>query len=604
VSVGRYLPLRKYFFRYLDLQLAMLVCSLLSGFGGVLSPYITKLTFDYAYANRDLQLLFALALAGLLMMFFSMAGSSVQQYLQLHASQRLTYAMRADFLRHLYRLPLSYFQSRTTGEHIYRLGSDIPAAAGFVGGVVGTVINPFVSAIYPLAAVLWMDWRFAVLAGGIAPILALHSRYFGRRQRELARKTANEQQRTSSEVTDRIAQVKLVKAFGREKREIREYLCNQIKLIRLAFRGYWLNFKSGTISNAINTVLQGGVGFYLGYRVIRGDMTVGTLIALSMYFVQLLGAARGLAGLYQSILSQLVPVDRVLDVLEVEGEVPERPGARQPGALDGIIALRDVQFGYIPERPILDRVNLTIMPGTMVGIAGPSGGGKTTLLNLLLRLYDPDSGTVSIGDVDVRDFRLRPLRRKIGIVLQETYLFNTTIRENITYGDPDATEDEVIAAAKLADAHEFIEALPHGYDTTVGEDGCQLSMGQRQRIGIARALIKQPKLLILDEATASLSSSSEAKILDALRPTQGERTLIVVTHRLAAIRQADRIFVLDEGRVVEEGSHVELMARHGLYRALWDRQFGTGETAGLAAAASGDAEGGNFNEAVGAGGEW
>ncbi len=585
-SLSRYLPLRKYFFRYLDLQLAMLVCSLLSGFGGILTPYITKLTFDYAYANRDLHLLIALALAGLLMMVFSTVGGSVQQYLQLHASQRLTYSMRADFLRHLYRLPMSYFHSRTTGEHMYRLGSDIPGAAGFIGGFVGTIINPFISALYPLAAVLWMDWRFALVAAAVTPVFVLHSRYFGQRQRALARETAAEEQRISSEATDRIAQVKLVKAFGREKRETREYLSNQIKLIRLAFRGYWINLKSSTTSGLVNTLLQGGLGFYLGYRVIRGDMTVGTLIALSMYFMQLLRAARGLAGLYQGVLSQLVPVDRVLDVLEVEGEVQERPGAQHPGPLDGIIALRDVQFGYLPERPVLDGINFTIVPGTMTAIVGPSGGGKTTIVNLLLRLYDPGQGVVSIGGMDVRDLKLTPLRQQMGVVMQETYLFNDSVRANITYGDPEATDDEVIAAAKLADAHDFIAALPDGYDSLVGEDGCQLSMGQRQRIGIARALIKKPKLLILDEATASLSSSSEADILDALRPRNGERTLIVVTHRLAAIRGADRILVLDQGRVVEQGSHAELMAGHGLYRSLWDRQFGTGTSSDLAAAVS------------------
>jgi ABC-type multidrug transport system fused ATPase/permease subunit len=575
ISLRRYLRLRRYATRYLDIQIAMMICGLLSGFGGLIGPYITKLTFDYAYGNRDWYLLLALAGAGFIMALLSQVGGNVQSYLSLYASQNLSFAMRSDFLRHLYNLPLSFFQKRSTGEILYRLGSDVSGTSDFLGNIINSLVNPVFSTVYPLIGIIILDWRFALVALVAAPFFALHSRYFGKLRRNLSRLTMQESQRISSEATDRIAQVKLVKSFGREKREIREYLSNQIRLMRLGYRQYWINLWSSLSSGLLVQAGQTALGLYLGYRVIvTGDMTLGTLIAVTMYLTQLIGAVNRLAGIYPGLLNQLVPVDRVLDILEIQDRIQEPPDAIAVGPLDGALSLRNVSFGYTPENPVLQGADLDIIPGTFVAIVGPSGAGKTTILNLLLRLYDPLEGEVLIDGKPLHHLRLAPLRAQIGVALQETFLFNGTIRENILYGNPEAKEAELREAAGLADADDFILALPEGYATKVGESGCLLSAGQRQRIGIARALVRHPRLLILDEATASLSLSSEAKILRSLRPRSGELTLVVVTHRLSAIRNADQIYVLDGGKVAEQGIHEDLLARHGLYYELWQSQFG------------------------------
>jgi ABC-type multidrug transport system fused ATPase/permease subunit len=573
-QVRRYARLRRYAFRFADVQAGALVSSLIGGAAGVVTPYLTKLTFDYAYANRDLALLLALAGAGLLLALFSTGSGLIQRYLQLYVGQSLAFELRADFVRHIYSLPLSFFHSRSTGEHVYRLNSDVTSAASLLGNLATTLLNPVTSLIFPLSAVLWLDWRFAVVAAALAPIYALHSRYFGSRQRALARRLAKENQDASSDSVDRISQIKLVKSLGRERYELRRYLGNQIRLIRLGYRQYWLDARSTLWSSLINTALQCGLLLYLGCRVVAGEMTVGTLIALSMYFSQLVTAVRGLAGFYQSLLSQLIPVDRLLEVLEVPQALREPPRAVRLCRLSGAVSFGEVDFSYTSGVPVLGGLSFEIRPQEMVAIVGPSGVGKSTIVSLLLRLYDPDAGAICVDGYDLRSLQLTPYRNRIGLVLQETFLFNTSIMENIRYGNPEATDAEVLDAARRADAHAFVEQLPDGYETLVGEQGCTLSVGQRQRVGIARALVRRPQLVVLDEATASLSSESEASVLGALRPAVTGATLMVITHRLTAIHRADRILVIDAGRVAEQGTHLELVAQGGIYHRLWESQFG------------------------------
>lgn len=570
----RYHALRRYYLYYLDYQIATVFSGILATFSGVFAPYTVKLAIDYAYPNHDLPLVIGLASIGLLLTILNRLGSGAQQYFQLQASQRIGFSIRSRFMKHVYSLPFTYFHSHTTGENLYRLNSDIPVVADLTGGFVRTVASPFISAVFPLAAVFWLDWRFGLIALGAAPLYVIQMAYFARRQRRIAQQIAEEQQRVQSEVTERIGQVKLAKCFGTELDEIRLFLRNQIKLIRLAYRDFWLNFGRSVTSDGLTGAIQAGIGVYLGYRIISGTMTIGTLIALTLYFQQLVGATGSIASLYQNIMSQIVRADRLLDVFDMDTEGDERPDAEDIASVVGPIDIQDVHFGYHNGQKALQGLSLTVRPGSTVAIVGPSGSGKSTLVALLLRLYDPERGSIKIGGADIRDVKLRSLRRKIGVVLQESDLLNNTIRDNIAYAHPDASDEDVVAAARIADVHDFIASLPNGYSTIVGEGGSHLSRGQRQRICLARAILGRPSLLILDEATASLSPDSEARVLDSLIASKDGGTIIMMTHRLLGAVRADRILVISEGCVIDEGTHSELVARDGLYRTMWERQSG------------------------------
>ncbi len=577
--LGQIIRFSRYLLPYWDKEITIIICRAFSALIGLGSPFLAKLTFDYAYNNRDLQVFNVLVLAGGIVWAGSGLLGVIQQYIEAYIQHRLDLDIRGDYYQHLQKLSLRFFQSRSTGEQMYRTDADIQGVSSFIVSTIPTLLITALQLAALLAISLWLHWRLTFLIVGIAPLFYLHAHYFGNKQRAIFKQVVEKSQQISSELQEAISHTRLIKAFGREKTEARRYIRRWIESIRLGFDRLRMSIYASTTGSLLNTAVVTGISYYMGYQLIRGGLTLGTLIALSLYLFQLLGILKSLGGLYSGIVIRFVSIDRLLETLDAPIEIADAPGAIELANVERAIAFQGVTFGYEAGKTVLEDITLHVQPGQTVALVGPSGAGKTTLISLLLRFYDPWVGMIAVDGHDIRRVKARSLRQMIGVALQDALLMNCSVQDNILYGQPEATEEEAIAAAMAADAHEFIQALPRGYNTVIGEEGCVLSEGQKQRIAIARALLKKPCILVLDEAMSSISSSSEHLILQALARSRERRITILASHRLSTIRHADRIYVLHEGRVVEEGTHDELVAARGAYCRLFAEQLeSAGET--------------------------
>ena len=579
--IRQILRFSRYLLPYWDKQVALLVSQLFSTLFALVSPFLARLTIDYAYGRRDLQVYNALVIAGGIIWAISGLNGVVIQYVEMYIQQMLDLDLRREYYDHLQKLSLRFFQSRTTGEQMFRASSDIQGVAGFVDSTVPSVIMTVVKLVALLGISFWLHWRLTLIILAVTPIFYLHAHYFGNKQRVIYKGVVEKQQQISAELQEAISHAQLVKAFGREKAETRRYLRRWIERMRLSLDQTRMGIFSSMSGSLLNTVVVTGLSYYLGVQLIRGTVSLGTLIALTMYLFQLLNVLKSLGTIYSSVVVRFVSIDRLLETMDAEVEIQDAPDAVERVFPHGVVQFTNITFGYDRGEPVLVGVDLEMGAGQTVALVGPSGVGKTSLINLLLRFYDPWVGSVSIDGHDLRRVKLRSLRAQVSVALQDAMLMNTSILENIRFGRPEATDTEVMEAARMADVHEFIAELPRGYDTEIGEEGCHLSAGQKQRIAIARALIKGAKILILDEAMSSISSASERRILQALEETRRQRTTIIASHRLSTIRNADRIFVLEGNGIAEQGSHAELLAARGIYYELFAEQIGEAEAVAL-----------------------
>ena len=585
----------------------------------LVSPLLVRSFIDNAIPNRDYQLLTLLA-AGMVAIPIVNGGIGVlQRNLNSQIGEGVIYDLRRALYEHMQRMSLRFFTQSRTGELMSRLNNDVIGAQRAISDTIVTIISNIVSLVGTLIILLTLEWRLTLLGLAILPLFVLPARRVGRILRDLRRKSLEisaEMNATMNETLN-VSGALLVKLFGRQEREMERFAQDAAEVrdigVRSAVIGRWFFMMLGIIG-AVGTAVVYWVG---GYLALEEALTIGTIVAFGNYLTRLYGPLMALTNAPVEFAQSMVSFERVFEALDIPVEIDEKPDAKVLPEVNGRLQFNDVSFTYTDEdkgglqeiarfswrggseallkrgkarqngddgsengeaaepeyRWALQNVSFTIEPGELVALVGPSGAGKTTITYLIPRLYDPTDGRIIIDNHDLRDVTLKTLADNIGMVTQESYLFYDTIRANLLYARPDATEQQMIAAAKAANIHDFIAQLPDGYDTVVGERGYRLSGGERQRIAIARVVLKDPRILVLDEATSHLDSLSEALIQEALATVMKGRSSLVIAHRLSTVLAADKILVMQQGQLVEKGTHEELLAKGGLYTNLYETQF-------------------------------
>jgi ATP-binding cassette, subfamily B, bacterial len=500
-------------------------------------------------------------------------SSYAEKYITASLGQWVMHDLRRTLYSHIQRLSLGFHDQKQTGDLISRLTSDIDAIQNFItSGLLGALINGL-TLVGMIAIMFCLSPPFTIIALSVAPLLFLVVFHYTRRIKKATREVRRKEGEMVSVIQEVLSSMHVVKAFAREEYEQRRLAEESRQSIEIALRVRGLKVKLTPMVDMIIAVGTCQVLWFGGRMALTGSLSAGSLVLFIWYLGRMYKPMRELAKMTDAYTKAAVGYERIREVLDTDREVQNLPGARRAPAFRGQIEFDNVSFGYEPKCQVLRQVSLTVEPGQVAALVGPTGAGKTTIINLIPRFYDPDAGVVKIDGTDVKLFQQQSLRQQISFVLQETLLFHGPVWYNIAYGKPDASHAEILRAANLANAHEFIERMPQGYDTVIGERGVTLSGGQRQRLAIARAVIRNTPILILDEASTGLDVASEKLVFEALDRLMQGKTSIVIAHRLPTIRSADVIFVVNDGEIVERGNHAELLLKGGLYAELHELQF-------------------------------
>jgi len=546
---------------------------------GIASPYILGREIISKYILKgDLYGLQAIILVFVGIQIANWAANTIRIYGLGKVGQSLLLKMRTDLFSHLQRLSFSFFDRSDSGDLISRVTNDTDAIGeAFTSGLV-QVSSDMLSLLMIVIVMFSIDIRLSLASMTVVPLILVAAILFNSKFRAAYRMQRTKISTVTSKLQEGISGIREIQSFTRERDMMEDFKTANLENFQANLQAtkVWGSFFP-TIQ-LIQTLGTGIVILYGGWLAFNGmlgpmEEAIGTLITFVMYVGMFFGPIFDLANFYNTVQSSLAAAERIFRILDIEPEIKDDIDAIEIPRIEGEIEFRDVTFGYRPENPVLHDVSFHVKPKETIALVGPTGAGKSTIIKLLCRFYDPQSGQILIDGYDVKKVKLKSLRRQMGIVLQETFLFSGTIIDNIRYGKPEATDEEVIAAAKLVGAHEFIEKLPDGYYTKIGEGGVGLSVGQKQLVAFARALLRDPAILILDEATSSIDPYTDLLIRKAMKTLLKDRTSIIIAHRLSTVRDVDRILVIDDGRIVEEGSHEELIKKGGLYSYLYKMQF-------------------------------
>src|ERR1700744_281762 len=537
-------------------------------------PHWLAWAHEYAgFSKHTLGVALFAGVATLAMAVIGAIASYIDNYFTTSAGQWVANDLRLRIYEHLHRLSLRYYDHARTGALVSTITTDVATIQDFASSSTLEIIIDLLTIVFMVGLMFWLDWDFTLIAVAFIPVLLLFVFHLKKAVKEATRAVRRRQTDVLSIVQRGLGSIRVTKAFGRQDLEVAHLEAASHATVAAALNARRIKSLMSPVVSVIVAICTAVVLWKGTSLIIAGTMTAGALTVYLAYLKKFFKPVKDLASMTSTIAQTTVALERIQAILSADEVITERPGATDPGRVRGAISFDRVSFGYDQSEPVLHEVSFDIGPGQVVGIVGPTGSGKSTVLSLLPRFYDPALGRVLIDGIDITHYKLAALRSQIGFVLQDTMLLHGTIRENIAYGRPEATEEEIVEAARIANAEEFVSRRPHGYDSKVGERGETLSGGQRQRIAIARAVIRNSPILVLDEPTAALDTESEHLVIEALRRLMKGRTVIMIAHRLSTLIDADKIIVLKDGMVVEQGTHEVLIARGGVFSELHRIQY-------------------------------
>ena len=555
-------------------KVLMLVLALMSATGlNLLPPLLFAMAIDRYITVLDFNGLTMLAVAFVSLNVATFFSQYFQNYLIEWLGSRMEYEMRKDMFRHLQNLSIGFYADKEVGNIVSRVTNDVEKITELISSGVVTAIADIITLVGIVAIMLWMNTWLSLIAFTVIPMIVAFMYFWGRRVRIVYRETRKTIASVSAKIEESVSGMKEIQSFSKEKATRSDFQRANISNMQA-------NVEAGRVMSAFWPAVGifGAIGnslvlWFGGSAVMNGTLTVGILLGFMSYIGRFFMPIQDMSMFWNSVQSAMAAAERVFGLIDTKVEIEEKPEAATMPRIEGAILYESVTFGYNANQPVLSDINLRIEPNSTVALVGPTGAGKTTMINLLYRFYDPTEGRITVDGHDLRDVKIDSLRMQMAIVLQDPFLFSGTVKGNVRYGKLDATDDDIITVAKAVGAHDFILSLPQGYETDVGERGNRLSVGQRQLISLARALLADPRILIMDEATSSIDPYTELIIKQVLDKVLKNRTSIVIAHRLSTVRNADVIVVLDEGRIVETGRHEELLKRRGLYSKLYETQF-------------------------------